>query len=76
MEQMTGAGIVSIVVLAYVLLVQAMCAAILLLGQFIVLQVRSLRSLVVVEPTPAHAPVPELPPDHKVVIGGGIRKWD
>lgn len=82
MEQVTGAGIASIVVLAYVLIMQALTAAILLLGQLIVLQVRALRSLPVVESRPEHrrkvaeSLSPEPVPDHRVVIGGGIRKWE
>ena len=79
MEQVTGAGVASIVVLGYVLLVEAVTAAILLLGQFIVVQVRALRLMLSVEWTQPRAPesvLPELPPDHKVVIGGGIRKWE
>jgi hypothetical protein len=78
MEQLTGAGVVSIVVLAYVLLLEAVTAAIVMLGQFLVLQIRVLRSLVEPEPkpTPAPTPVPGPPPHHEVVIGGGVRKWE
>jgi hypothetical protein len=80
MEQLTGAGIASIVVLAYVLLLEAVTAAIVMLGQFLVLQIRALRLLV--EPpamppsVPVPTPIPEPAGDHEVVIGGGIRKWD
>jgi hypothetical protein len=45
-EQVTGAAIGAVVVLGYVLVVQAMTAAIVLLVQLIVVQVRALRSLV------------------------------
>jgi hypothetical protein len=84
MEQMIGAGIGTVVVLAYVLLLEAVTAAIVMLGQFLVLQVRALRSLVeppstpppLPTPTPIREPAPELPPDQQVVIGGGIKKWD
>jgi hypothetical protein len=53
MEQVTGAGIGTLVVLGYLLLVEALAAAIVVLAQFIVLQVRTLRTLAVVEPKPA-----------------------
>jgi hypothetical protein len=78
MEQLVGACVGTVVVLAYVLLLEAVTAAIVMLGQFLVLQIRALRSLVEHEPkpTPAPAPVPEPPPSREVVIGGGIRKWD
>jgi hypothetical protein len=79
MEQLAGAGVVSIVVLGYLLLLEALTAAVVLLGQFLVLQIRALRSLVEPRspiPAPVIEPAPELPPDHQVVVGGGIKKWD
>jgi hypothetical protein len=78
MQQVTGGAVASIVALAYVLVVQAMTAAILLLGQFVVLQVRALRNLAVVEPkdAPTPAPVsvvePEQGPPYRL---GGDLKW-
>jgi hypothetical protein len=80
MQQAIGAGLGTVVVLAYVLLLEAITAAIVVLAQFTVLSIRQLRGLV--EPpakppsVPAPTPVPEPPPGHEVVIGGGIKKWD
>jgi hypothetical protein len=78
MEQVAGAGIGTMVILAYVLLLEAMTAAILLLGQFIVLQVRALRGLTV-EPKPSSAPVPvaspEPAPQGQTYRLGGDLRW-
>jgi hypothetical protein len=61
-----------VVVLAYVLLVQAMAAAIVLLSEFILLRIRVLRSMLVSEkPAPTFTPARE-----HYQIGGAIRKWD
>jgi hypothetical protein len=78
MEQLTGAAVASIVALAYVLVVQAMTAAILLLGQFVVLQVRALRNLAVVEPKEAPTPTPVIEPvsepqQQAYRLGGDLR---
>ena len=74
-EQMTGAAIASIVMLGYILLVQAMTAAIVLLCEFIVLRVRSLWALLLnaVEKPTDSTPAPATEPYR---IGGGIRRWD
>lgn len=76
MEQVTGAGIGTLVVLGYLLLVEALAAAIVVLAQFIVLQVRTLRTLAVVEPKPAPTaavePVSE-PQEQTYRLGGGLK---
>jgi hypothetical protein len=81
-EQMAGAGTVLVVGLGYLLLVQALTAAIVLLAQFIVMQWRSLRTLVSQEP-PRTLPAPAREvhqargdQTHQVVIGGGLRRWE
>lgn len=79
-EQLTGAGVGLVLALGYVLLVQALAAAIVLLGQFIVLQWRSLKTLLSQEP-PRPLPVPARevhqargePEPYRV--GGGLRRW-
>jgi hypothetical protein len=82
-EQLTGAGVWGIIVLGYVLLAEAMTAAIVMLAQFTVLQVRSLRTLAVVEPEEAPTPAPAVEPlageraaHPQVVIGGGLKRWE
>jgi hypothetical protein len=72
-EQLAGAGIGTLVVLGYLLLVEALTAAIVLLAQFIVLQVRALRKLSVVEPKPVVEPVSE--PQGQTYRLGGDLKW-
>jgi hypothetical protein len=69
-EQLTGAGISAIVVLAYVLLVQAMTAAIVLLAEFIVLRVRVLRELLAASDKPTESPTGE-----PYQVGGGLVRW-
>jgi hypothetical protein len=63
MDSVTGAAMATVVVLAYVLLVQCLTAACVLLCEFIVLRVRALWGVVGIErspqvPDPAHR-VPE-----------------
>lgn len=70
-EELAGAVSVSIIVLAYLILLQAMTAIVVLLGQFLVLQVRSLRSMLASErPTPDVVSAQE-----PYRLGGGIRRW-
>jgi hypothetical protein len=70
-EQLAGAASASIIVLAYLILLEVMTAIVVLLSQFLVLQVRSLRSVLASEkPTPDVAPATK-----PYIIGGGIRKW-
>jgi hypothetical protein len=79
-EQLAGAGVGLVLVLGYLLLVQVLAAAVLLLAQFTVLQWRSLKTLVQEPPRTLPAPAREV---HQargeptgVAIGGGIRRWD
>jgi hypothetical protein len=81
-EQLAGAASVAVVVLAWLLLVEAMTAAIVLLAHFTVLQWRALRSLLTVEPP---RPVPVSAGDQDQAHGesprqpyrlGGDLKWD
>jgi hypothetical protein len=75
MEQVTGAGIAAIVVLGYLLIVQSMTAAVVLLAQFIVVQVQALWSLVKVEwKPPASAPLVD-DQEEPYRLGGGLLKW-
>lgn len=76
LEQLAGAGIGTLVVLAYLLLVEALTAAIVLLAQFIVLQVRALRALSVVEPKPKPTATPTAvtePQAEQYRLGGGLK---
>ena len=68
-EQVLGAASVLIVILAYVLCVQAMTAAIIVLTEFIALQVRK---LILMLPEPQKPKEPEQPP---YKVGGGLLKW-
>ena len=78
-EAVTGAAIAGIVALGYVLLVQSMTAAFLLMSQFVLVQTRTLRALMA-EPPPA-VPVigdqdqgdGEAP---RVQVGGGVMRWE
>lgn len=72
-EQLWGAGTGLVLVLGYVLLVQAMTAAIVLLAEFIVIQWRTLRSLLMAvdgAPEPEPAPQTEQPTYR---LGGDLR---
>jgi hypothetical protein len=72
---MTGAGMFAIVVLGYLLVLQAMTAAVVLLAQFIVVQVRALWSLIMVERA-ASVPAPPVDDQGKPYrLGGGLAKW-
>jgi hypothetical protein len=67
--------------LAYVVVVQALMAATVLLCEFIVLRVRVLRTLLAEAPRPVPAPAREVhearAEDQGVyVIGGNIRRWE
>jgi hypothetical protein len=77
MEQLAGAASVLILVLAYILLVQAMTAAAVLLGQFIIVQVRALWSLVApswLPPPSSAAPVVD-DQGEPYKLGGGLLRW-
>lgn len=79
-EQMTGAASVAVLVLAYVLLVEAMMAAIVVLAHFTMLQWRSLWSLL----AQSRPVVPVAVEDQDqgqlqgvpYVIGGNLRRWE
>jgi hypothetical protein len=73
-EQLQDAGSVLVLVLGYVLLVQVLMAAIVLLGQFIVLQWRALRLLVFIEP-PSTVPAEAQGQGEPYRVGGGLLKW-
>ena len=75
-EQLTGAGLAAIVVLGYVLIVQAMTAAAVLLAQFIIVQVRTLWLLVAPLwlPRPSAAPVVD-DQGEPYKLGGGLLRW-
>jgi hypothetical protein len=80
-DQLLGAASVAVVVLAYVVLVEAMMAAVVLLAAFTVMQWRHLCALLAYRPP---APARELhesrgPGDDqgtRVRIGGGLRHWE
>jgi hypothetical protein len=76
MDSVTGAATATVVVLAYVLLVQCLTAAVVLLAEFIVLRVRALWGVATVERTaPEPARVPEEPPQVQPYRLGGDLKW-
>jgi hypothetical protein len=74
MDSVTGAATALVLVLGYVLIVQAMTAAVVLLAEFIVLRVRVLRDLAGIEQT---EPMPVEPPGQEPAyrIGGGLIRW-
>jgi hypothetical protein len=76
-EQLWGAGTALVLVLAYVLLVQAMTAAVVLLAEFIVLRVRVLRSLLAAVEREAPASSPQAPQGQEPAyrVGGGLMRW-
>ena len=75
-SQITGAGLGAVVVLGYLLVVQTMTAAIVLLAQFIVVQVRALLALVASKPTPEREPAePQGAGEGKLYRLGGDVRW-
>jgi hypothetical protein len=76
-DQVTDAAIAAVLVLAYVLLVQCLAAACVLLSEFIVLRVRALWGVVGIERSPQAGKVTPLPDDQgePYRIGGGLLKW-
>jgi hypothetical protein len=68
-EQITGVATALALVLTYLLLTQAMMAAVLVLARYIVLQVHKLRAEIRRQPT---RPVP-VESDR---VGGGLVKWE
>jgi hypothetical protein len=73
-EQLTGAVMAVIVFLSYLMVVQALMAALLLLGQFTILQARALRALVESPQTTEPAPVVD-DQGESYRVGGGLLKW-
>ena len=75
-EQATGVVSVAVVLLAYLLVLQAMTASVLLLARYCALQWRSLRALLAVEP-PRPAPAPQVRQDQDQPrpyrLGGDLR---
>jgi hypothetical protein len=77
LSQVTGAAMAAVLVLGYVLLVQCLTAACVLLCEFIVLRVRALWGAVGIERSPQAGKVTPLPDDQgePYRIGGGLLKW-
>jgi hypothetical protein len=74
-EQLAGVLSVAALLLGYLLVVQCMTAAVLLLAQYIAVQWRALRSLLTVEPAqPSRAQVEGQ--DQHYQVGGGLMRWD
>jgi hypothetical protein len=71
-QQLAGAATVAVIVLTYIVLVQALTAACVLLAQFITLQVRTLRSLIA---TPQNPSIPAEPHEQAYKLGGGLARW-
>jgi hypothetical protein len=69
-EQLAGAASASIIILAYLILLQVMTAIAVLLSQFLVLQIRSLRSMFL-----SQKPTDASPATEPYRIGGGLMKW-
>ena len=68
--QLTGAATGAVVILAYILLLESLTAACVLLAHFIATQVRHLRATLAHKPNPA----PVERPAYRV--GGGLMKWE
>jgi hypothetical protein len=68
-DQVTGAGALLVIVLGYLLIVEAMGAATVLLAEFIVLRLRALRQLL-----SASAIAQRTTETYR--IGGDIRRWE
>jgi hypothetical protein len=77
MAELSGTAIAAIVVLGYLLIVQALTAAVVLLAQFIVVQVRALWSLVAPAWLPPPSAVPPALDDQgePYKLGGGLARW-
>jgi hypothetical protein len=70
MQQLLGAASVLVLALTYLLIVQAMMAAIILLAEFMVIQVHRLWTML----PPASEPNPQAEATYK--LGGGLARWD
>jgi hypothetical protein len=79
LDQVAGALLWAGVVLAYLLLVEAMAAAVVLLARFTVLQWRSLRTLLSQEPPRRAGPMvvdQDQAEAETFRVGGGLMRWD
>lgn len=74
-EQLTGAASVATLALCYVLLVECLMAAIVILGEFTVLRIRALRKLLKELDDLAHEVAELEEPKTRIQVGGGIIKW-
>jgi membrane protein implicated in regulation of membrane protease activity len=81
LEQVTGALLATALVLVYLIIVQLLMSAIVLLAQYFVLQVRALRRLLASAPQVGEAqPQGQTAPvvdgqSQPYRVGGGIRRW-
>lgn len=79
-KQMAGAGVVLVLALGYVILLQVMAACIVLLGQFTIIQWRTLKTLLSQEPPRSPVPAParevhEARGEPQTYRLGGDLKW-
>jgi len=74
-EQLAGVLSVAALLLGYLLVLQCMTAAALLLSQFIAVQWRALRSLLVAPPRPATPEIEDQDPLEPYRVGGGLMRW-
>lgn len=77
-DQLLGAASLAVVVLAYVVIVEAMMAAIVLLAAFIVLQWRQLWSLLAYRPAAPAREVNQARAEgdrQPYRLGGGLMRW-
>jgi len=70
---MNGALVALVLVLAYALVVECMMAAIVLLSEFILLRIRSLRTLLKAAEKPTGELAPAIEPYR---VGGGLMRWE
>jgi hypothetical protein len=74
-EQLLGVLSVAVLFLAYVLILQCLTAAALLLARYIALQVQSLRSLLGESPRTVPAPLIDQDSGESYRLGGGLARW-
>jgi hypothetical protein len=73
LEQLTGALLATALVLVYIVVVQLLMSAIVLLAQYFVLQVRALRRLLASPPQGQEVQPQREEADYQV--GGGLIRW-
>jgi hypothetical protein len=71
-EQLAGAAAATIIALTYIVLVQVLTAACVLLAEFIVLQIHKLNSLI---GSRQNQPIPAEPSRQEYKLGGGLMRW-